>query len=317
VIPELARLRRFPSSLLVVKDLVSAYLEFLVVNVGRILALAQFPLRSSSGSRRGVGAAEQDPSSHTRVVGAGQQDVIGGQPAATNAMMFVVNWSWVATADLVAERCEHARELAGSRLSAVSYILIDYGQLERGEGSHGPRLVAGPAELASPQWRSDTFDWADHAVKFRTATGRVFTCSWDPPGGHEGIWLREVPARGAAYARDADVAVWDVSHAGRWDSFIGVSITAVMLHYRRWPGGGWRSRIAIDLGGRLVHLLLGDAGAEQQLVPSSDNIAVLFPGERLPSWELGADQQIDVFAAVRVIRLSGGSSGPRKSIMDR
>jgi hypothetical protein len=30
VIPELARLRRFPSSLLVVKDLVSAYLEFLV-----------------------------------------------------------------------------------------------------------------------------------------------------------------------------------------------------------------------------------------------------------------------------------------------
>jgi hypothetical protein len=30
-----------------------------------------------------------------------------------------VNWSWVATADLVAERRDHARELVGSRLSAV------------------------------------------------------------------------------------------------------------------------------------------------------------------------------------------------------
>jgi hypothetical protein len=82
--------------------------------------------------------------------------------------------------------------------------------------------------------------------------------------------------------------VWDVSHAGRWDSFMGVAITDVMLHYRRWPGDGyWCSRIAVDFGGRVVHLLLGDAGAEQRLVPSSDNIAVLFPGEPLPSWELG------------------------------
>jgi hypothetical protein len=217
-----------------------------------------------------------------------RQQIIDGQCAATDAMMIVVNWSWVATADLVAERREHARELVGSRLWAVSYALIDYGQPDRDDRAHGPRLVVDPAELASPLWRSETFDWADYAVEFTTAAGRVFTCSWDSPGCHEGIWLREVPARGATYANDADVAVWDVSYAGRWDAFMGVAITDVMPHYQRWPGEGyWCSRITIAFGGRLVHLLLGDAGAEQQLVPSADNIAVLFPPKPLPSWELG------------------------------
>lgn len=37
-----------------------------------------------------------------------------------------------------------------------------------------------------------------------------------------------------------------------------------------------RREHARELGDRLVHLLLGDAGADQRLVPSSDNIAVLF-----------------------------------------
>ena len=202
-------------------------------------------------------------------------------------MILVVNWSWVATDDLVAERRDHARELAGSRLSAVSYVLIDYNQPDRPNGSRGPRLVAEPAELTSPAWRCGTFDWADHAVELTIATGRVFTCSWDSPGCHEGIWIREIPARGSAYVNDAKVAVWDVSHAGRWDSFMGVEITDVMLHYRLWPGGGyWCSRIAISFGDRLVHLLLGDADTEQRLVPSSDNIAVVFSPAPLPDWAL-------------------------------
>lgn len=200
-------------------------------------------------------------------------------------MMLVVNWSWVATDDLVAERREHARRLAGSRLSVVSYVLIDYNQLDRPDRSRGPRPVADPAELASPAWRCETFDWADHAVEFTTAAGRVFTSSWDTPGCHEGIWIRETPARESAYANDANVAVWDVSRAGRWDSFIGLEITDVVLHYRPWPGGGhWCSRITVALGDRLVHLLLGDADAEQQLVPSSDNIAVVFSPRPLPNW---------------------------------
>ena len=68
---------------------------------------------------------------------------------------------------------------------------------------------------------------------------------------------------------------------------MGVEITDVMLHYRRWPGGGyWCSRITIAFGDRLVHLLLGDADAEQRLVPSSDNIAVVFSPDPLPDWAL-------------------------------
>jgi hypothetical protein len=37
-------------------------------------------------------------------------------------------------------------------------------------------------------------------------------------------------------------------------------------------------------GDRLVYLLLGDADAEHRLVPSSDNIAVMFPPGLLPDW---------------------------------
>jgi hypothetical protein len=48
-----------------------------------------------------------------------RQQIFDGQHTVTDAMMLVVNWSWVATDDLVAERREHARKLARSRLSAA------------------------------------------------------------------------------------------------------------------------------------------------------------------------------------------------------
>jgi hypothetical protein len=199
-------------------------------------------------------------------------------------MMLSVNWSWVATADLVAERRDHARQLAGQRLSAVSYVLIDYSQPDRLDESNGPRHVVDTLELASPMWRSPTFDWADHAVEFTTETGRVFTCSWDSPGDHEGIWLREGSARGAAFLTDASVAVWDVSHAGRWDTFIGAVVTNVALDYAPWADEGyWCSRITIAFGDRLVELLLGEADGDGRLVPSADNIAVLFSPGLSPS----------------------------------
>jgi len=201
-------------------------------------------------------------------------------------MMGVVSWSWVATGEQVDERRDQARELAGLRLSSVMYVLLDYGQVDRPVGSHGPRLVEGAAELAAPAWRCEGFDWADYAVEFTTTSGRVFTVSWDSPGCHEGIGVREVRALGSACVEDADVALWDVSYAGRWDSFIGAEITDAVLHYRPWPGGGyWCSRITVRIGGRPVHLLLGDTDGRQRLVPAADNIAVLFPPGRLPEWE--------------------------------
>jgi hypothetical protein len=196
----------------------------------------------------------------------------------------LVNWSWVATDDLVAERRSHARELTGSKLAAVSYVLIDYGQQDRSTGSHGSRLISNQDELASPAWRYETFDCADYAVEVTTEAGRVFTASWDSPGYHTGVWLREVPARGSAYVADADVAVWDVSRAGRWDSYIGVEVTDVILHYRHCDDGYECSRITVAFDHGSVELLLADNDADHLLVPSADNIAVLFPPEPLPQW---------------------------------
>jgi hypothetical protein len=57
----------------------------------------------------------------------------------------------------------------------VSYVLIDYGLLDRSTGPRGPRLISDAQELASPAWRSETFDCADYAVEFTTEGGLVFT----------------------------------------------------------------------------------------------------------------------------------------------
>jgi hypothetical protein len=169
----------------------------------------------------------------------------------------------------------------------VSYVLIAFGRLDQPTGSRGPRLVSDPQDLASPAWRYGTFDCADYAVEVTTEAGRVFTVSWDSPGYHTGVWLREVPARGSAYVADADVAVWDVSRAWRWDSFIGAEVTDVILHYRHWVDDGYEcSWISVAFGDRSVELLLADTDANQLLVPSGDNIAVLFPPEPLPQWAL-------------------------------
>jgi hypothetical protein len=167
----------------------------------------------------------------------------------------------------------------------VSYVLIDYGRLDRSTGQRGTRLISDPHELTSPAWRCEAFDCADYSVEFTTEVGRVFTVSWDTPGYHTGAWLREVPARGSAYVADADVAVWDVSRAGRWDSFIGAEVTDVILHYRHWVDDGYECpRISVAFGDRSVELLLADTDANQLLVPPGDNIAVLFPPEPLPQW---------------------------------
>ena len=140
-----------------------------------------------------------------------------------------------------------------------------------------------------------TFDCADYAVEFTTEAGRVFTVSWDTPGDHTGVWLREVPARGSAYVADADVAVWDVSRVGRWDSFIGAEVTDVILRYRRWVDDGYEcSRITVAFGDRSVELLLADSDADHLLVPSGNNIAVVFPPEPLPQW---AFDQLEVHRA--------------------
>jgi hypothetical protein len=142
-------------------------------------------------------------------------------------MMVAVDWSWVASTEEAGERREHARRLVGLGLSSVRYAMIDYGQLERPADARGPRMISSEAELAAPTRRCETFDWADYGVEFTASSDRIFTVSWDRPSWHEGIWIREVPARGSAFQEDHDVAIWDVSRAGRWDRYLGAIISDV------------------------------------------------------------------------------------------
>ena len=202
-------------------------------------------------------------------------------------MIGAVDWSWVSSTEEADERREHARRLIGLRLSSVKYALIDYSQLDRPDDARGPRLITSEPEIAAPTWRCPTFDWADYGVEFTTSVGRVFTVSSDMPGWHEGIWIREVRACGSAFQEDADVAVWDASEAGRWNGYIGAAISDVVMHYRPWApdDGYWCSRITLVIAGSRVHLLLGDRGDGDQLVPAADNVAVVFPPEPLPEWE--------------------------------
>jgi hypothetical protein len=203
-----------------------------------------------------------------------------------------VAWAWVETLDEVQERRQHARRLIGLQLAAVRYCEIDYAMLDRPQGQEGPRHVVNEAEWEEPSFRYRFGDSVDYGVELETACGRVFTVSWDSPGRHEGVvWLREVPLAGQAVLADANTAIWDVSRAGRWDRFVGGEIFDVRLHYRPWAphDGYWCTRATLTIDGSDIQLLGGQADAGQRLAPAADNIAVLFPGARLPEWELYHD----------------------------
>lgn len=198
-----------------------------------------------------------------------------------------MKWSWVASLAEVKERRQHAQRLVGLQLATVRYCDIDYAMLDRPAGQEGPRRVISAAEWQEPSFRYEVGDSTDYGVELQTACGRVFTVSWDSPGWHEGIWLRELPLVGEAVLPNANTAIWDVSHAGRWDRFVGHEISDVRLHYRPWApdDGYWCTRITVTVCGGDVQFLGGQAGTGQTLAPSADDIAVLFPPAPLPEWE--------------------------------
>jgi len=112
----------------------------------------------------------------------------------------------------------------------VRYGQLDY--VDRPEKGSGARQVVSDDEWRAPTFRYAFGDCADFGVELETACGRLFTVSWDPPGSHEGIWLREAPLGGLAVLDGVGSAIWDVSRGGRWDRFIGQEISGVRLHYR-------------------------------------------------------------------------------------
>ncbi len=199
-----------------------------------------------------------------------------------------MEWSWVKTLEEVEEARVHARQLVGLDLAAVRYCDVDYAQPDRQDGVLGARQVVTEDEWREPSWRYPFGDSVDHGVEFETVCGRRFTVSWDSPGWHEGIWIREWPLIESVVTPEANVAIWDVSRAGRWNQFIGQPVSDVRLAYKPWApdDGYWCSRITLGFRGADIELLLGEGGdPDKQLHPSADNIAVLFPPAALPDWE--------------------------------
>jgi hypothetical protein len=160
-------------------------------------------------------------------------------------------------------------------------------------GLRGPRPVTDDTEWVEPDWRHHGFDCIDIGIEIETTAGRLFTVTWDSPtwAEGEGISLRETPLVGFAVVPHADIAVWDVTHRSNWSSYIGQTVGEITLHYR--PSGGttppddgfWCPHLTLTIAGSPIHIFLGTATyASDELSPSADTLAVVFPPNDLPDW---------------------------------
>lgn len=122
-----------------------------------------------------------------------------------------MEWSWAQTLAEVDDARARAGRMVGLKLAAVRYYTLDYAESDDGERPAGIRHVTSLEELGSPVWRYPFGDSVDYGVEFEMVCGRWFTVTWDRPGWHEGIWLRECRLAAEALAPGASAAVWDVS----------------------------------------------------------------------------------------------------------
>jgi hypothetical protein len=182
-----------------------------------------------------------------------------------------------------------ARALVGERIQGIRYFTLDYRRHELHPEliGDGPRLVHAESEWDEPTWLFEAFDAIDYGLEIVTDAGRIFSLTWDRPGLHEGIGLQCTPMLGSAVGRDADVAIWDVGvRAVSWKRMVGTRITGVELHYRPWEeeqGSLWCPHITFHADGGDVEVVMADSN-DGLLVPSANNVAVLHPGQSVPTF---------------------------------
>jgi hypothetical protein len=160
----------------------------------------------------------------------------------------------------------------------VKYVTLDYRAIDLGE-SRGPHNVVDSDEWADPCWKHAVCHSVEHAVELVTEDGDAFTISWGSPGWEEGIGMKRGRAIGLAVGEGASVAIWDVSQVGLWRSLVGGMVESVELRYEPWDetGAWWCDQIDVVISGQTVSFLLGEGAWESNaLLPSADNIAVLF-----------------------------------------
>jgi hypothetical protein len=188
--------------------------------------------------------------------------------------------SWASTTGELSEREQHAAELVGSRIIAVRYFEIDYRRLQEAaedEVVRGSRLVTDDAEWSKPTWRWRDFDAIDYGVEMDTSLGETYCAVWEQAGPNEGLALRQEPLRLRRLVSDGAFAIWDVAEKSRWTPLIGRRVTAVELSWHRPEPSADLCCDAVTLrfDAEALHLTLGDANAQGELVGSADNVAVL------------------------------------------
>lgn len=178
------------------------------------------------------------------------------------------------------EREQHAAGLVGSRIVAIRYFDIDYRRLQEAaddEVVRGSRLVTEATEWAEPTWQWPDFDAIDYGIELDTSRGETYCAVWQQAGLNEGLAMRQEALRLRRLVSDGAFAIWDVTEESRWTPLLGRRVTAVELSWHRPDPSADLCCDAVTLrfDGEALHLTLGDANAQGELVGSSDNVAVL------------------------------------------
>lgn len=195
---------------------------------------------------------------------------------------------WLSSEREVQSLRDEISAFVGDTLVAVRYFTLDYARWDVAPDLRGPRALTTQTDwqdegIAYPQGDTLVF-----GVELDLNSGRTLAVTWQLPGHHESLEILGERLIASTLDHNPDVAVCDVGTTSRWRPLVGKAIAAIYLHYIPWAPheGFWCTRVHIDFGSTNVVLLLGELTIAGELVPSADNIAVLFDPVTLPEWEL-------------------------------
>lgn len=195
---------------------------------------------------------------------------------------------WLSSESEVQSLRDDISAFVGDTLVAVRYLTLDYARWEVARDHRGPRPLTTRSDWQDEGIAHPGGDTLDFGVELDLHSGRTLAVSWETPGHHESLAIFGGQLIGSTLEHNPDIAICDVGTTSRWRPLVGKAMTAIDLHYIPWAPheGFWCTRVRIDFGSTNVVLLLGELTMGGELVPSADNVAVLFEPASLPEWEL-------------------------------
>ncbi len=197
-------------------------------------------------------------------------------------------WGFAESTAEVQQRRDSAATIIGEQIAEVTYYSLDYRRDELRPGDTGLHRVVEPTERADPTWLTPLCDSLDFGVELRTATGRIFSITWDPPGWREGMGIQETQFVRSMLRPEIAAAAWPSPNPSRWAPILETPVTTIDLHFQPWELSAdqhWCTRVTLACGNSTVVMMLGEGTQDGQITPSADNIAVLFDQSHIPDWE--------------------------------